>query len=98
MLVRTILCTVPLMGLLACKIPEQRQEFYSNGTLKERFWVYDGGGREVMNGMYVSYYPNGQKEVEILYQDGSEVAKTYYTERGTILGTVKVASLPDLDK
>lgn len=94
---RILFCTVPLLGLLACRLPEQRQEHYSNGTLKERFWVYELGGREVMNGLYVSYYPNGEKEVEIMYQDGSEVTKTYYTERGTILGTVNVASLPDPD-
>jgi hypothetical protein len=84
-------------SLLACRIPEHRQEFYSNGTLKERFWVYEGGdGREVMHGLYVAYYPNGRKEVEVLYRDGAEVTKTYYSERGTVQGTVHVATLPEL--
>lgn len=82
-----------LAALAACRVPEQRQEFYSNGTLKERFWVYDRGGREVMNGLYVAYYPNGYREVEILYRDGVEVTKTYFTERGTVQGTVSVAEL-----
>lgn len=83
--------------LLACRIPEQRQEFYANGTLKERFWVYEGdGGREVMHGRYVAYYPTGRKEVEILYQDGLEVEKTYYSERGVAQATVHVATLPEL--
>jgi antitoxin component YwqK of YwqJK toxin-antitoxin module len=92
---KILLPAAALLALAACRLPEQRQEFYSDGTLKERFWVYQGGGREVMHGFYVSYYPNGQREVEILYRDGSEVTKTYYTERGTVMGTVTVASLPE---
>lgn len=90
---RGLLCAASLLVLAACRLPEQRQNFYANGALKERFWVYQGDGREVMHGMYVSYFPNGQREVEILYQDGSEVVKTFYSERGAILGTVDVASL-----
>lgn len=83
------------LALMACKLPEHRQEFYTNGTLKERFWVYQKNGREVMDGLYIAFYPNGRREVEILYRDGAEVTKTYYTERGTIQGTVNVASLPE---
>lgn len=82
--------------LLACRMPEQRQEFYSNGTLKERFWVYKGSrGQEVMHGMYVAYYPNGRKDVQILYRDGVAVTKTFYSERGTIQGSVDVATSPE---
>lgn len=91
----TLLAALSAAALLGCRIPEHRQEFYTNGTLKERFWVYDQAGREVMHGLYVSYYPNGYREMEILYQDGQEVTKTYYTERGTIQGTVNVAILPE---
>src|SRR5687767_752030 len=94
---RTLAALLAASALLACRIPEHRQEFYSNGTLKERFWVYEGGGgREVMHGLYVAYYPNGRKEVEILYRDGAEVTKTYYSERGTVQGTVHVAASPEL--
>lgn len=89
------LSAAALAALLACKIPEQRLERYGDGTLKERFWVYSRDGREVMHGLYVAYYPNGQREVEILYRDGSEVTKTYYSDRGTVIGTVTVASLPE---
>lgn len=92
---RGLLCAASLLALAACKLPEQRQNFYANGTLKERFWIYQVDGREVLHGMYVSYFPNGQREVEILYRDGSEVVKTYYSERGAMLGTLDVATLPD---
>jgi antitoxin component YwqK of YwqJK toxin-antitoxin module len=92
---RLLLAAAVLATLAGCKVPEQRQEFYSDGTLKERFWVYRQDGREVMHGLYVAYYPNGQREVEIFYRDGSEVAKTYFTDRGTVLGKVTVASLPE---
>jgi antitoxin component YwqK of YwqJK toxin-antitoxin module len=92
---RLPLAAAALAMLAACKVPEQRQEYYSDGTLKERFWVYRQDGREVMHGLYVAYFPNGQREVEILYRDGSEVTKTYFTDRGTVLGTVSVASLPE---
>jgi antitoxin component YwqK of YwqJK toxin-antitoxin module len=92
---RLPLFALPLLVLAACKLPEHRQEFYANGTLKERFWVYEKDGREVMDGLYISFYPNGRREVEILYRDGSAVTKTYYSERGTMQGTVNIASLPE---
>jgi hypothetical protein len=82
-----------LAGLSGCKLPEQRQAFYPNGFLKERYWVYREGGREVMNGLYIGWYPNGEREVEILYRDGSEVTKTYYSDRGGVVGTLDLASL-----
>jgi antitoxin component YwqK of YwqJK toxin-antitoxin module len=81
-----------LLALVACKVPEQRITYYPNGFLKERYWVYQDEGREVMDGLYTSWYSNGKKEAEILYHDGAEFTKTYYSERGTLLGTVKVAS------
>ena len=77
----------------ACKLPEQRQAAYPNGFLKERYWVYREGGHEVMNGLYTSWFPNGEREVEILYRDGSEVMKTYFSEHGSVVGTVGFASL-----
>lgn len=95
MSMRTLLAALGVAALAGCRVPEHRQEFYTNGTLKERFWVYDRSGREVMHGLYVAYYPNGYRAMEILYQDGNEVTKTYYTERGTIQGTVNVATLPE---
>ncbi|MBW8889198.1 MAG: hypothetical protein JF616_15700 [Fibrobacteres bacterium] len=82
-----------LLCLSACKVPEQRQAFYPNGFLKERYWVYQEGGREVMNGLYTGYFPNGEPQVEILYRDGSEVTKTYFSEQGAVVGTVDLASL-----
>src|SRR5690349_17306810 len=91
MRMRTLLALPVLAALAACRMPEQRQEFYANGTLKERFWVYDRDGREVMHGLYVAYYPNGYREVEILYRDGVEVTKTYFTERGRVQGVVNIA-------
>lgn len=81
-----------LLALAACKIPEQRKAYYPNGYLKERYWVYQESGNEVMDGLYTGWYPNGQKEVEILYRNGNETTKTYYSERGTLLGTVNVAA------
>lgn len=93
--IRILLGAVPLLFLAACKLPEQRQAYYPNGFLKERYWVYCDSGREVMNGLYTSWFPNGEREVEILYQDGSEVTKTYYTDRGHILGSADLASLPE---
>jgi antitoxin component YwqK of YwqJK toxin-antitoxin module len=89
--VRIYLGAATLLALVACKVPEQRQAYYPNGFLKERYWVYQESGREVMNGLYTSWFPNGEKEAEILYRDGAEFTKTYYSERGTLLGTVKVA-------
>lgn len=82
-----------LCALSACKIPEQRQGYYPNGFLKERYWVYRVGGREVMHGLYTGWFPNGEREVEILYRDGSEVTKTYFSEQGARVGTVGLASL-----
>jgi hypothetical protein len=82
-----------LLCLSACKIPEQRQAFYPNGFLKERYWVYRQGGREVMHGLYTGYFPNGEREVEILYRDGTEMTKTYFTEQGAVVGTMGLASL-----
>ena len=84
---------VSLLALTGCKLPEQKQAFYPNGFLKERYWVYRDGGGEVMHGLYTSWFPNGEREVEILYRDGSEVLKTYFTDRGSVVGTVGLASL-----
>lgn len=93
---RLIMAAAALVSLLAlsgCKLPEQKQAFYPNGFLKERYWVYrDGGGGEVMHGLYTGWFPNGEREVEILYRDGSEVLKTYFTDRGNMVGTVGLAS------
>jgi antitoxin component YwqK of YwqJK toxin-antitoxin module len=88
---RVILGLATLLAYTACKLPEQRFAYYPNGYLKERYWVYQESGSEVIDGLYTSWYPNGQKEVEILYEDGNELTKTYYSERGTLLGTVNVA-------
>jgi len=82
-----------LLCLSACKVPEQHQAFYSNGFLKERYWIYREGGREVMHGLYTGFFPNGEPQVEILYRDGSEVTKTYFSEQGAVVGTVDLASL-----
>jgi antitoxin component YwqK of YwqJK toxin-antitoxin module len=84
-----------LVFLSACKVPEQRQAFYPNGVLKERYWVYRDGGREVMHGLYTGFFPNGEPQVEILYRDGSEATKTYFSEQGAVVGTVDLASLRD---
>jgi hypothetical protein len=90
---RTLAVVFPVLALAACKLPEQKHGFYPNKYLKERFWVYQEGGREVMHGLYTGWHPNGEKEVEILYSDGAEVARTYFTERGTAMGTVHAANL-----
>jgi hypothetical protein len=82
-----------LSALSGCKLPEQKQAHYPNGFLKERYWVYREGGSEVMHGLYTSWFPNGEREVEILYRDGSEILKTYFTDRGSVVGTVDLASL-----
>lgn len=91
--IRILIGAIPLVFLASCRLPEQRQASYPNGFLKERYWVYRDNGREVMNGLYTSWFPNGEREVEILYQDGSEVTKTYYTDRGHFLGSSDLASL-----
>lgn len=96
LILRLILVSAAVVSLLAlsgCKLPEQKQAFYPNGFLKERYWVYRDGGGEVMHGLYTSWFPNGEREVEILYRDGSEVLKTYFTDRGNMVGTVGLASL-----
>src|SRR5437868_14633854 len=82
---RTALGACALLALLACKLPEQKQALYPNGAIKERYWVYVDGGREVMHGLYAGFYPSGKKEVEIVYRDGAEIAKTYYNERGIVI-------------
>lgn len=81
-----------LLALTGCKLPEQRMAHYPNGFLKERYWIYRESGSEVMHGLYTSWFPNGEREVEILYRDGSEVLKTYFTDRGSVVGTVGLAS------
>jgi antitoxin component YwqK of YwqJK toxin-antitoxin module len=91
--IRIFLGAVSLLALSACKLPEQKKAYYSNGYLKERYWVYRTHGSEVMHGLYTSWFPNGEREVEILYHDGSEVTKTYYNERGYFIGTSDLASL-----
>ena len=93
MRIRILFGAVSLLALSACKLPEQKQAYYPNGYLKERYWVYRDSGCEVMNGLYTSWFPNGEREVEILYHDGSEVTKTYYTDRGSFLGSADLASL-----
>jgi hypothetical protein len=90
--IRILMGALALLALSACKLPEQRQEYYPNGFLKERYWVYRADGREVMNGLYTGWFPNGEREVEILYRDGAEVTKTYYTERGNFAGVLGLAS------
>jgi hypothetical protein len=82
-----------LFALTGCKLPEQRQAYYPNGFLKERYWVYREGGREVMNGLYTGWFPNGEREVEILYRDGSELTKTYFSDQGQVVGTLDLASI-----
>ena len=91
--VRISMGAIAFLSLAACRLPEQKQARYPNGFLKERYWVYRDSGREVMNGLYTSWYPNGEREVEILYRDGSEVTKSYYTERGRLMGRSDLASL-----
>ncbi len=86
---------LPALALSACKLPEQRLASYPNGYLRERYWVYRQDGREVMHGLYTGWYPNGEREVEILYRDGSELQKTYYSEQGKKVGTVDLASMPE---
>jgi hypothetical protein len=81
-----------LVALSACRLPEQRQAYYPNGFLKERYWVYREGGSEVMHGLYTGWFPNGEREVEILYRDGSEVTKTYFSDQGRVVGTLDLAS------
>lgn len=81
-----------LAALSACRLPEQRQAFYPNGFLKERYWVYREGGSEVMHGLYTGWFPNGEREVEILYREGSEVTKTYFSDQGRAVGTLDLAS------
>lgn len=88
---RMMLAALALLAA-ACKLPEQRTAYYSNGAIKERYWVYMEGGREVMNGLYAGFYPSGKKEVEIVYKDGAELTKTYYNERGIVIGVVNVAA------
>ncbi|MDQ3001163.1 MAG: hypothetical protein M3Y08_07875 [Fibrobacterota bacterium] len=88
---RILIGAIALFVLSGCRLPEQRQAFYPNGFLKERYWVYRDSGSEVMHGLYTSWFPNGEREVEIHYQDGSEVTKTYYTERGSVLGSLNLA-------
>jgi hypothetical protein len=90
-----LLGAAALLSMTACRLPEQRQAYYPNGFLKERYWVYRENGREVMNGLYTGWYPNGEREVEILYRDGTEISKTYYTERGRFLGSADLASIPE---
>jgi hypothetical protein len=87
-----VLAVSALLALSACKFPEQRQAYYPNGFLKERYWVYREGGREVMHGLYTGWFPNGEREVEILYRDGSEATKTYFTDQGRAAGTLGLAS------
>ncbi len=93
MRIRVFCGAVALLVLSACRLPEQKLAYYPNGCLKERYWVYRDDGREVMNGLYTSWFPNGQPEVEILYHDGSEVVKTYYSDHGSFLGSADLASV-----
>jgi antitoxin component YwqK of YwqJK toxin-antitoxin module len=90
--IRFLTATGALLFLAACKFPEQRQAFYPSGVIKERYWVYRDSGREVMDGLYIGWFPNGEREIEILYRDGSELTKTYYSERGHFLGSSELAS------
>jgi antitoxin component YwqK of YwqJK toxin-antitoxin module len=90
--IRILMGALALLALSACKLPEQRQEYYPNGFLKERYWVYRADGREVMNGLYTGWFPNGEREVEILYRDGSETTKTYFSDQGRPVGTLDLAS------
>jgi hypothetical protein len=91
-LLGAVLALSALAALSACKLPEQRQAYYPNGFLKERYWVYREGGREVMHGLYTGWFPNGEREVEILYRDGSETTKTYFSDQGRPVGTLGLAS------
>jgi hypothetical protein len=92
-LLQAALALATLFALSACRLPEQRQGFYPNGFLKERYWVYREGGREVMHGLYTGWFPNGEREVEILYRDGSELTKTYFSDQGQVVGTLDLASI-----
>jgi hypothetical protein len=93
--IRVLIPSLALLSLAACKLPEQRQAFYPNGFLKERYWVYRDSGREVMDGLYIGWFPNGEREVEILYQEGSEITKTYFTDRGHFMGSAGLTALGD---
>jgi antitoxin component YwqK of YwqJK toxin-antitoxin module len=46
-----------------------------------------------MNGLYTGWFPNGEREVEILYRDGSELTKTYFSDQGQVVGTLDLASI-----
>ncbi len=77
--------------LAACNVPSQVKSYHANGYLKERYWVYNHQGREVLSGLYTSWYANGEKQVEIYYVDGVEASRTFYNEEGSLIGTVEVA-------
>ncbi len=91
MLVRWILGLAVTGLLTACNIPSQVKTYHGNGYLKERYWAYQHEGREVLTGLYTSWHPNGEKQVEIYYVDGVESSRSYYDEKGLFIGTIEVA-------
>jgi hypothetical protein len=71
----TFLLTLPDTAI--CEIldsePQLREIFFSNGSPRERYFVVkDSLGNEVREGLYVSWYENGQKEGETTYSNGKE--------------------------
>ncbi len=90
----TLLRGCALVGSLlvvACKMPVSKSAYYDSGFLKESYSAYSTGGQEVKHGLYTRWFPNGEKELEIWYQDGREISKTFYDQRGLVVGTLELA-------
>jgi antitoxin component YwqK of YwqJK toxin-antitoxin module len=61
--------------LVGCGGTEKREETYQNGKIKLRYFVKEIDGNFLKHGLYSTWYPDGTKKEEIVYEKGKKHGK-----------------------
>jgi len=64
---------------------ETYEEKYKNGNLKARWQAHTVDGRYLFDGKMTEYYPNGQKQHEVTYENGFKTGIESFWEENGIL-------------
>ena len=61
------------------------EEYYKDGKLKSRWQAHTVDGRYLLDGKMTDYYPNGQKQHEVTYENGFKTdIESFWEENGVL--------------
>ena len=64
---------------------ETYEEHYKDGKIKARWQAHTIDGRYLLDGRMTEYYPNGQKQHEVIYENGFKTGiESFWEENGTL--------------